>query len=245
MRIAPPAVVLLLSILSLASIPSLAAGQDAWPSRREVAAGAALLGTALLLDRTFDATVPDRGGTAWENVSDVLNYGGRPQYPAAILGGTWLVARAAGERDVAEGALHVAAGLAAGGVANGLLKYTVGRERPNDTDDPLRFHPFASENARQSFPSGHAVVAFSLASSLAEEAKNPWITAAAYGGATLVAWSRVYDDKHWTSDVVGGALIGITAGRTTVRLLHRGGANREGAQVALTPAAIAVRIPLP
>ncbi|HST61860.1 MAG TPA: phosphatase PAP2 family protein, partial [Longimicrobium sp.] len=63
----------------------------------------------------------------------------------------------------------------------------------------------------------------------------------AYGGAAAVAWSRVYEDKHWASDVTAGAIIGIVAGRGTVRLLHRGG---EPATVAIAPSGIAIRIPV-
>jgi membrane-associated phospholipid phosphatase len=140
----------------------------------------------------------------------------------------------------------VTAALAAGGAANGVLKYSVGRERPSTTSDPLRFRPFNAHNRWQSFPSGHAVVVFSLASAVAEEARRPWVTALAYGGAAAVGWSRVYDDKHWTSDVAGGALVGIVAGRGTVRLLHRG-ADADDADpptVTVAPGVVAVRIPV-
>ncbi|HEX8395429.1 MAG TPA: phosphatase PAP2 family protein [Longimicrobium sp.] len=234
---------LALPLLALAAaLPRPAAGQDVWPSRREAAAGVVLLGGALLLDRTLESTVPDGGGTRWEGLSDAANYGGRPQWSAALLGATWGAARISGNRPVADAALHVGAGLAAGGVANGVLKYGVGRSRPSRTDDPFRFHALSGDNNRQSFPSGHAVVAFSLASAVSEEARRPWVTAAAYGAAAVVGWSRVYEDKHWASDVAAGALIGTLAGRGTVRLMHRRGAG--GATVALTPSAIAVHLPL-
>ncbi len=41
-----------------------------------------------------------------------------------------------------------------------------------------------------------------------------------YGGASLVALSRMYDDKHWASDVIVGAMIGQFAGRKVVRYHH-------------------------
>jgi membrane-associated phospholipid phosphatase len=212
-------------------------------SGREAAAGAAVLAGALLLDRAVDRALPDGGGTALEPLSDALNHGGRPLYPAALLAGTWAGAELAGRGEVAEAAVHVAAALAAGGVLNGALKYTIGRERPSETADPYHFVPLADENRWQSFPSGHTVVAFSVASALAEEARRPWVTALAYGGAAAVGWSRVYENKHWTSDVAAGALIGILAGRSTVRLLHRP-RGTAGPTVAIAPGLVAVRIPL-
>lgn len=54
------------------------------------------------------------------------------------------------------------------------------------------------------------------------------MTAATYGAASLVGWSRVYEDRHWTSDVVGGALLGIATSRWTVRRLHARHASEDG-----------------
>jgi membrane-associated phospholipid phosphatase len=220
-----------------------AASAQAIVSGREAAAGAAVFASALLLDRALDGAVRDEGGGSLEPLSDALNYGGRPQYAAMLLGGTWAAARLVGDGGVADAALHVAAALAAGGAANGALKYGVGRERPSDTDDPLRFRPLNGHNRWQSFPSGHAVVAFSLAAAVAEEARTPWVSVLAYGGAAAVAWSRVYEDKHWTSDVAAGALIGILAGRGTVRLLHRA-PSADPPTLAVAPGMVAVRIPI-
>lgn len=240
----PPFLRMATVTLGLAALPRPVQAQPI-VSTREAAAGAAIIGGALLLDAAMDDAVPQGGGKELEGLSDALNHGGRPQYAIVLLGGAWGVGRLAERSDVAQAALHVTAALAAGGAANGLLKYSVGRERPSTTGDPLRFRPFNAENRWQSFPSGHTVVVFSLASAVAEEARRPWVTALAYGGAAAVGWSRIYDDKHWTSDVAGGALIGILAGRGTIRLLHRGADDDDAADppaLTVAPGVIAVRI---
>ncbi|HEX2209040.1 MAG TPA: phosphatase PAP2 family protein [Longimicrobium sp.] len=238
-----------LRFAALIVVPLLGASgsADAQPlvSRREAAVGAGVVAGTLLLDEVFNGAVPPGGGSRWDAAADALNYGGRPQYALLLLGGAWTVGALAERSEVAGAALHVTAALAAGGVANGLLKYSVGRERPSTTADPLRFRPFNAENRWQSFPSGHTVVVFSLASAVAEEARRPWVTALAYGGAAAVGWSRVYEDKHWASDVAGGALLGILAGRSTIRLLHRGDDDDEDGDppaVTVAPGVIAVRI---
>lgn len=232
-------------VLALAILP-LSADAQPLVSRREAAAGVAVLAGALLLDDAVHGTIPAGGGTRWRGAADALNHGGRPQYAVLLLGGAWTAGTLAGRGEVADAALHMTAALAAGGMANGLVKYSVGRERPSTTADPLRFRPFNGRNRWQSFPSGHTVVVFSLASALSEEARTPWVTALAYGGAAMVGWSRVYDDKHWTSDVAAGALVGILAGRSTVRLLHRQGkeVDADPPLVTAAPGVIAVRIPL-
>jgi membrane-associated phospholipid phosphatase len=209
---------------------------------RWAGAGALLVGSALL-DRTIERGVPEGGGTRLEWLSDRLNYGGRPQYAAAALGATWLGARLAHAPRTARGAEHVAIALLASGVANGALKTVVGRERPSFTDDPERFRPFSTRDHWQSFPSGHATVAFSLAASISEEARRPWVTAATYGTATLVGWSRVYEDRHWASDVVGGALVGVATSRWTLHRLHARRAAAAGDSTASTSSVIISPLP--
>ena len=229
-----------LLLLLLVLLPAPAAAQEWLPSRREAATGAALLGAGMLLDRTIAATVPDGGGTRWSTLA--LNRAGRPHYALIALGTTAAGGALAGHDRVRDGALRVTAGMLAAGVVNGTLKYSIGRERPNSSDVPWRLRPLATENRWQSFPSGHTVVAFSLAAALAEETGEPWVAAAGYGGAALVGWSRVYENKHWTSDVVAGALIGIAGGRGAVRFLRRPGA--EAPQVSVAPGWVAVRVPV-
>ena len=56
-------------------------------------------------------------------------------------------------------------------------------------------------------------MAFALATSLAAEIHRPWATALLYAGATGTAWSRLNDHKHWLSDVLAGATVGITSAK--------------------------------
>jgi membrane-associated phospholipid phosphatase len=60
---------------------------------------------------------------------------------------------------------------------------------------------------RNSFPSGHATAAFTLAQMQAD--RHPDQAILWYGGATLIAESRVHLKRHYTHDVVAGALLGI------------------------------------
>ncbi|HSU16714.1 phosphatase PAP2 family protein [Longimicrobium sp.] len=219
-------------MLALAT-PHASAAQAHAPREWALWAGAAaLFAGSVLLDRTIESGVPDGGGTRYEWASDRLNYLGRPQYAVVALAGTYAAGRLAHAPKTAQAAEHVAIALLASGVANGAVKFAAGRERPSFTDDPHRFKPFSRQDRWQSFPSGHAVVAFSLAASISEEARKPWVTALAYGTASLVGWSRVYEDRHWTSDVVGGGLIGIAASRYTIHRLHAHRARGDSAAAA-------------
>ena len=83
------------------------------------------------------------------------------------------------------------------GVVNG-LKYSVRRLRP----DGSRYN---------SFPSGHTATAFMTATMLHKEYgwRSPWFSIGAYTMATVTGVSRVLNNRHWMSDVVAGAAIGI------------------------------------
>jgi hypothetical protein len=71
------------------------------------------------------------------------------------------------------------------------------------------WRPDLSDN--NSFPSGHTATAFASAEFLRIEFKDvsPWYGVAGYAVAVATGWLRVYNDKHWLSDVVAGAGIGI------------------------------------
>lgn len=74
-------------------------------------------------------------------------------------------------------------------------KYTIREPRPDNA-------------ARNAFPSGHTATAFMGAELLRKE-YGPWWGAGAYAIATVTGLMRVYNDRHWTNDVIGGAAIGI------------------------------------
>lgn len=69
--------------------------------------------------------------------------------------------------------------------------------------------PDGSNN--HSFPSGHTATAFMTATMLTKEYghKSPWIGIGAYSVATATGLMRMANNKHWLSDVLTGAGVGI------------------------------------
>jgi len=64
-----------------------------------------------------------------------------------------------------------------------------------------------------SFPSGHTANAFAGAEFMWQEYKDvsPWLAASGYLAAATTGYLRLYNNKHWLSDVVAGAGIGIAS----------------------------------
>ncbi len=77
-------------------------------------------------------------------------------------------------------------------------------------------------SAYNSFPSGHTAQAFAAATFLSEEYKTKfkWMPYAAYGIASSVGLLRMANNKHYISDVLVGAGIGILSMKAAY-LTHR------------------------
>jgi membrane-associated phospholipid phosphatase len=106
-----------------------------------------------------------------------------------------------------------------------VLKPLVGRTRP--------------DGGSQSFPSGHAASAFAGAAFLQQ--RYGWAFGApAYLAASFVGYSRVEANRHYTSDVVASAAIGIGANfvftrpREHVSLTLDGGRGHVGSSISVT-----------
>jgi membrane-associated phospholipid phosphatase len=83
-------------------------------------------------------------------------------------------------------------------VGKTVLKAMIKEDRPDHSDN-------------QSFPSGHASMAFAAARSIDKEFRkdNIWIPIAGYSAATAIGIERIARDRHHWHDVVAGAGLGI------------------------------------
>lgn len=167
--------------------------------------------------------------------------------PGAIVIGVAMygIGRAARFDRVAELGLHgTEAVLLSGALAAG-IKQATGRARPQgDNSDPDYFA--FGHGAFSSFPSGHSAAAFAAATVFTLETRRWWpgstwyVAPIMYGGATLVGVSRLYSNKHWTSDVVMGAGLGTLTGLKVVRFNHARPDNRMDRWLLGTARSVAV-----
>lgn len=116
-----------------------------------------------------------------------------------------------------------AASLIASEMITPALKKIIGRKRPFRNEGEFAFDSFSPH---VSFPSGHATRAFAVAAVIDGHYRQRWVKITAYTIATLVAYSRMNSDMHWSSDVLAGAVIGYTVGKAVVKSNHVARAKR-------------------
>jgi membrane-associated phospholipid phosphatase len=89
------------------------------------------------------------------------------------------------------------------GLLQQFLKGFVGRARPLSGETKDTFKPFwQGSSDYHSFPSGHTVMAFTTAYAIAKQFKSPWAKAGIYAVGIVPGVSRLWEGKHWLSDVV-------------------------------------------
>lgn len=189
---------------SLRSFPADVAASSlrivARPSWPWIAGGAVAAGGAHLLDDEVASEF--RGRNRFEAVGEVGEVLGNIEVLAASDAGAYLVARSFGVERLEAASLEVGQALVLSNLVTFGAKQAVRRERPDGSDE-------------LSFPSGHASSAFATAT-VVDAAFGHRAGALAFGLAAWVAASRLAENKHFFSDVVAGAGLGIVCGRAVV-----------------------------
>jgi membrane-associated phospholipid phosphatase len=108
-------------------------------------------------------------------------------------------------------------------VVEGLKRLTF-RARPDGT----------RRRSNAAFPSSHSANAFAVAFVLARRWRRSW--PAWFALAATVAYSRLYLDRHWFSDVTAGALLGVLLASLALGALDRWRRERSRADSAPIPA---------
>ncbi|MFN8061052.1 MAG: phosphatase PAP2 family protein [Vicinamibacterales bacterium] len=189
--------------------------------RHVVSVDAAAIGgsfaAAALVAHQRDDEVASEARTWSEAAFKAGNVGGDLSIQGGLALGTYLIGKVGHhDRAVALGRDLVGAQIVSGVITQG-LKFSAGRLRPDGSN-------------HRSFPSGHASSAFATASVL--ERHFGWKAAVpAYAFGAYVGAARMAEDKHFLSDVIAGAAIGIVAGHAATFDVHR---QRVGVGVAPT-----------
>jgi membrane-associated phospholipid phosphatase len=177
---------------------------------------AAATGGAMLADKQLRTAVQDGRTHTGSNVANVISNAALI-VPAVGTLASYILGEVTGNQAAKQ---RAADGVEATVLGNALLvypmKFGIGRSRPTDDQGPQSYQPLKSTSG--SLPSFHVTQAFTTAAVVSEYWENPWMTALTYALAASVGWARIYEDKHWLSDVVISAALGTAIGKTVVAL---------------------------
>ncbi len=198
--------------------------------------GTLAVGGAVGLTYVFDSDIREKvqgiKSNTLDTAADVGDIIGNPYVhlgvAAAVFGGG-VLADSPKYRDI--GIMFGEAALLADATTF-VLKTAIGRARPFVNGDKGSFRPFQFASDYDSLPSAHASSSFAMASVLAATSESMLVKILSYSTAAFVGFSRMYQDKHWASDIVLGAAIGELCGRVVTNY-HAG---NKGRGIALAPA---------
>lgn len=180
-----------------------------WKGRDWAKAGVVLgaIGGLMLADEDIRHFVQvNRTGTVNKVFNTIEPLGNR--YTPYLLLSAFAAAKITGNERLEHVALTGTRALLSSVAVYTSIKGFTRRLRPDSAATAFIFGPpFKKEFT--SFPSGHTNTVFSVATAIALEYKDvKWVPWVSYSLASLTGISRIVQNRHWTSDVLAGALIG-------------------------------------
>ena len=180
---------------SLTKEPSCIANRTESLAQLSVVPAGLFMTSLLYNDNILDNSIVQLGTLSSPSLkaADYLQYS-----PAGIM----LALKAAGLEGRSDWPRMITADIMASAILASVVtisKHAVGRERPDGSSN-------------NSYPSGHTGTAFLCAQLLHKEygeTVSPWISVGGYGIAATTGLFRIIANRHWCSDVLGGAALGI------------------------------------
>ena len=169
--------------------------------------GLVLAGTAVLLieDRHIENSLPGGHYQFYQDTSNIA-IGGL----SATLAGVWLYGIKTEHQHARETGLLELETLTDTFLIYTPMQLIAGRQRPgegNGHGDFLKHHAINT-----SFPGGHAMFTWAMATVLAHEYSQRWVQVMAYTAAFAITASRFLAKDHWGSDMWLGSALGIGIG---------------------------------
>ena len=194
-----------------------------WQGRQWAQFGGVVAGTGLVYlsdDDTSRFIRANREGVPrW--IRDYGTFYGSPENNFMATGGVYLVGLIIKNEKLRRTGVLMVSSAASAGLLQQVLKSVVGRARPVAELGKDTFDPFNRSRNFHSFPSGHALMAFTNAYALGKQFKSPWVKAGIYTVGAIPGLSRIWDGQHWGSDFVFALAISVATVESIDRYLDR------------------------
>jgi membrane-associated phospholipid phosphatase len=137
---------------------------------------------------------------------------------AGAMGGLLIDGTTPGDFHALETGVVGAEAMANCGVAYAVLQLIAERERP--LQGTGQGHFFQTNGLDNTFPSGHTIITWTAASTIAHEYPKPWARVARLRTAAAVSVTRFTSLQHFPSDVEVGSTLGYLIGRQIFHALQ-------------------------
>ena len=227
---------------SLKRTPRPPAENVSWPT---IGGAVAVVAFTTLFDPSVARAAAHHQGDDLARLGNNLDRMGEVTVIVPVVLGTAAFGLVAKNREIIRLSVRTATAIAIVSVTGQALKFATGRARPyQDEDfDAVDFKPFSAWDT--SFPSGHTMAAFALATTLGDAIGSPLIQGGLYALAGATGWARIAQQKHWASDVAAGAATGILAGKIAAGRVKFFGIRAPRVLVTPDAAVVSYGVPLP
>ncbi|MDF4221000.1 phosphatase PAP2 family protein [Maribacter sp. M208] len=194
-----------------------------WKGNQWAQFGAVVAGTGLVYladDETSRFIRNNREGIP-KVVRDYGEFYGSPSNNYIATSGVYAVGLITKNEKLRRTGVLLVSSATSAGLLQQVLKSVVGRARPLANLGKDTFDPFNSSRNFHSFPSGHALLAFTNAYAIGKQFKNPWVKAGIYTIGAIPGISRVWDGQHYLSDMVFAFAISIATVESIDRYLDK------------------------
>ena len=188
---------------------------------KDLAIVASITSISFLVDKPINKIFADNENHTnfMDNVTKISNHYGTAKSGIVIIGGTLLTGFLTDNDKIIKTGIMFAESVVFSTLITQSLKMLVGRERPEFTSNHLHFiGPNLSLDQFQSLPSGHATTVFAMSTVAAGITDNTYLKILFYFPAVLTSFSRIYNNRHWFSDVMLGGFIGYYTGKKVLSL---------------------------
>lgn len=187
------------------------------PYLAESAAVAGVVALTYIFDKDIRSEFAGSHHGVARGITDVGNDLSNPFLHLGVAAAFYGVGAAASDVQVMRLGEEMGEALLLADTATFVLKGAIGRGRPYASDSNSSYRPLQFKDGYDSLPSMHTASSFALAHVVASKTRSLPAKIACYAAASVVAFSRVYQGKHWASDVIVGAAIGELAGDAVTR----------------------------
>ncbi|MEL6657360.1 MAG: phosphatase PAP2 family protein [Bacteroidota bacterium] len=201
------------------------AGPARWKKNDWLTAGGIALGTfgLFLLDERAQPHFVRRNEKVPNLIQDAAFYFGKPQYNYGLSAAVYTLGWLTKNKKIRETGVLLIASATTAGLIQTVSKTAIGRARPSTGVGNSDFDFFNGTPDYHSFPSGHAILAFTTAHALAKQTRSPWLKAGIYTLGSITPISRLWTNAHWLSDIGLSLAISIVAVDSVYNYLKRSG----------------------